>query len=398
MSGVQLAAAGEEVLSAWFGYDVRRDGVNVFASFTPGDRGWAQPARLASIPSTSDEHPWSTISLKAAAGRGAAAWSRVFEREDGGYGGELYVARYLSDAGWLSAEEVNPSPELFVYDPQVGITSDGDVFVVWAQPRAAGDFAVQLKARQRKPEGWGPEQMVSDPSITTFFYPSPRLSVAGTTVVVFWGQESSLFAARPTAAGWERQSIGSAGPSDYFYFVDGVVDATGRAMASWATSTGGPRVSINFDGDWQPATALRPVPSGTPKTSMAMDGSGHGAVLWYDQSDGPVMRLSQVDGTGWRPPVELHRGQTNLIPGTVAMNHSGTGLASWSGADGLTPKYYVARLDGWPTSVEVDALESPSSSSLSETVTAVTPQGIRWLAFLDPNKAGWTVAMVSHCP
>ena len=396
VASFELAADGERAYAAWIESDPLRSGLpNAFASATLEDGGWASPRRLVTFP-LADDKDWSDIALVASSGQAAAVWGRRYTSDAGLWGDmqEVFLARFLPDAGWQPAERVNLQPQWVASGggfgeppaggPRVGLVDQGDVLVLWVEYSIEAG-SMSLISRRLTTSGWDAPLRV----LNGRYWTPPWLSVGGSNTMAFWAAGAETAAARLVDGGWEAETI-SLGCGQV-HWVNGVVDAEGRALASWTGNLGieAPGVSARVDGGWSPPTDLNPMSGYNPRpSSMALDGRGQGAMLWYGPINAPDVHLSRFDGTTWLPADTLFTGHTGVGRGTLAMNLAGVGLATWSASDGSTIRTYAARFeDGGAPSI--DTFED---GALEGTRAAVTPQGTRWIFFFGDG------GMVSHCP
>jgi len=261
--------------------------------------------------------------------------------------GGIWTNRYAPGKGWAAPEPIekgegypSSSPP-----PQVAISRDGTAMLVWLE---YGPDAIR-GSRFTPSGGWGATKQI-DRGFENYGVNGPDVAMDDNgNAIATWrrtGDESTIFASRYTAtSGWgsaDRIDDGSAG---YDYGTRVAMSPTGSAIAVWQGDDGkGHRIFANQytpDAGW--ATS-QPIGDSSDTWTQwpvpAMDGSGNGLVVWWQDYEAEVGYFGHVtansftpDG-GWQDPGPIEGDEQSYSYGPhMSMNADGTAVVVWAGSE-----------------------------------------------------------------
>lgn len=296
---------------------------------------------------------------------------------------------------WTSAAAVHAG--VITYDPAVGVDASGRALAVWdAYPPGQSTSRVFF-ASGSVAGGWSAPAVI-DGGFANGYETQIAVSPDGTAMAA-WGHYAAgayhLAAARFDGGSWGpavRVDTSLASNSSEHLLA---IDDSGRALLVWSQPTGGRYgvyASIDAGGGWSAPVAIdRGAISGV--ISMAVNGAGHGFVLFNETSD-TVLAVPVDLGSGFGAPQVVRAKGRSVGTSRVTVDAQGNALAIWidGTVDGDRLRWSRSiGTSGWSAPADVDAIGWPFARNLKLAGSAAGDAAAVWvLRDGDGKDAVWT--------
>ena len=253
-------------------------------------------------------------------------------------------------------------------NPQVAISANGSVMVVWQQLTTASPSSIaNIWANRYVAGAWGTAAKIEADEANSARYPHVAIDSSGNVLAVWQqtnGTINSIWANRYDAAGTGWLTAGTIeNDSNPAISPHAAMDASGNSIVVWAALSPLPSQRYNFyanrlasadflSGSWGAAELIETASAGgvqDPQPQIMFDGNGHALAVWHDGDDVNGFGLSiwsnrYVAGTGWGAAQLIENVSTaNASSPRLAVDNNGNAFAIWSQSDGRRANIYINR-------------------------------------------------------
>ncbi|HEX2585303.1 MAG TPA: Ig-like domain-containing protein [Steroidobacteraceae bacterium] len=319
-------------------------------------------------------------------GTAAAVWQEHYES---GYNNDsnilfrIWASVFSPASGWTIPHMVDSGNSQHTWSsPQVAITADGKVTVVWSQdtgtsPRTSpNQYIGRIFATQYiQDSGWTMPTILD--AYSKYGSIDPSIAFDGNNYGYalweqYWHDAVLVWGSRYTPDhGWAAPQIIQTDRTRSSSNVQIAFDGQGNAIAVWIQIRDIVTARYKRDQGWNAAVAVKSESYSSGNTSqiaapgIAMNKNGDAFVVWTElvptSSTGTVTRLRSIPWSmrytvkgGWESPVLLESPDAYISTTTngvsIVIDEAGNALAAWSGNNGAVASIYTNRYQvgkGW---------------------------------------------------
>lgn len=287
---------------------------------------------------------------------------------------------------WLAATRVNAAPYGDVYDPKIAYDSAGNAMAVWMQTDVGSNRYDLWANRYVAGTGWGTPLKIYSNTTTQTPVQRPQLGVAADgSALVVWELAETNTSFAPThiwsmayapGSGW---GVATRIDDDTGAFRSSApqlaVAANGTAVAAWSHGDGSSLTSVRmqrgstsggFTGS-PTVLASGPLSQGVFTPVVALNSTGHGAVIWqrFDGSNTALHASLLSAGSAAGDQVIATTNANGFANTRLAVNTAGAAVVVWGQFNGTRFDIVANRRDpatGWDTPTQLSSASAPANT------------------------------------